>query len=269
MPDVSRVQGEHNQGFTLAELLIVVAIVAVLVAIAVPVFTGSLSSAEEAVCADNRHSLKVLVSDAYLLDNTADPQELFNHFVAELDEENGDDDLCPAGGTLGLTVVDEQFIITCSKHGMSTEDQMISNILSGFEGKSGLFFDSQGNKIGSTDSDLRQAYAKANNLTTWPELTATDGKACYLQFKTYGKDLEKNLFLYAGYNSDPYSTSDVWRTRYVCDNTGIIDPANPGQWYELSKDIRVSDNDPEKLAATINSANPQKVTLSNGTFIKA
>lgn len=37
---------EEKGGFTLAELLIVVAIVAVLVAIAIPVFTGQLAEAQ-------------------------------------------------------------------------------------------------------------------------------------------------------------------------------------------------------------------------------
>lgn len=47
---------EDRSGFTLAELLIVVAIVAVLVAIAVPVFTGSMQKAEDAVDTANKRS---------------------------------------------------------------------------------------------------------------------------------------------------------------------------------------------------------------------
>ena len=39
---------KNNKGFTLAELLIVVAIIAVLVAIAIPVFTSQLEKAREA-----------------------------------------------------------------------------------------------------------------------------------------------------------------------------------------------------------------------------
>ncbi len=42
-----------NKGFTLAELLIVVAIIAVLVAISIPVFTGQLEKSREAVDASN------------------------------------------------------------------------------------------------------------------------------------------------------------------------------------------------------------------------
>lgn len=49
---------EDRSGFTLAELLIVVAIIAVLVAIAVPVFSGSMDSANEAVAISDIRSAK-------------------------------------------------------------------------------------------------------------------------------------------------------------------------------------------------------------------
>lgn len=46
----------NNKGFTLAELLIVVAIIAVLVAISIPVFTSQLEKAKEATDAANIRS---------------------------------------------------------------------------------------------------------------------------------------------------------------------------------------------------------------------
>lgn len=46
----------NNKGFTLAELLIVVAIIAVLVAIAIPVFTSQLEKSREATDAANIRS---------------------------------------------------------------------------------------------------------------------------------------------------------------------------------------------------------------------
>lgn len=46
----------NNKGFTLAELLIVVAIIAVLVAIAIPVFTAQLEKSREATDAANVRS---------------------------------------------------------------------------------------------------------------------------------------------------------------------------------------------------------------------
>ena len=55
---ITRVDMRKKQGFTLAELLIVVAIIAVLVGIAIPVFTSQLEKAREATDAAN-------IRDAY------------------------------------------------------------------------------------------------------------------------------------------------------------------------------------------------------------
>ena len=48
---------KNNKGFTLAELLIVVAIIAVLVAVAIPVFTAQLHKAQDATEIANARSL--------------------------------------------------------------------------------------------------------------------------------------------------------------------------------------------------------------------
>lgn len=63
---------EEKGGFTLAELLIVVAIVLVLVAIAVPVFTGALSSADDAVGKADSRTVKASGSTKILLDPAYD-----------------------------------------------------------------------------------------------------------------------------------------------------------------------------------------------------
>ena len=66
----------NKKGFTLAELLIVVAIIAVLVAIAIPVFTGSLRRARYGVHEANARSLKMMgvsavLSSADFVNNTS------------------------------------------------------------------------------------------------------------------------------------------------------------------------------------------------------
>ena len=63
--------GRKDKGFTLAELLIVVAIIGVLVAIAIPIFNGQLEKSREAVDAANiRSQYAEVISDA-LLDGTS------------------------------------------------------------------------------------------------------------------------------------------------------------------------------------------------------
>ena len=61
---------KNNKGFTLAELLIVVAIIAVLVAIAIPVFTNQLEKSREATDEANTRSLYAETAAAVLSEDT-------------------------------------------------------------------------------------------------------------------------------------------------------------------------------------------------------
>ena len=60
---------KKNAGFTLAELLIVVAIIAVLVAIAIPIFTTQLEKSKEATDTANVRSAYADVMAAYIADS--------------------------------------------------------------------------------------------------------------------------------------------------------------------------------------------------------
>ena len=63
---------KKNNGFTLSELLIVVAIIAVLTAIAIPVFVGQLERSKEATDMANGRSAYAAAVTAYLNGNTKD-----------------------------------------------------------------------------------------------------------------------------------------------------------------------------------------------------
>lgn len=67
-----------EQGFTLAELLIVVAIIAVLVAIAIPVFTSQLEKSREATDAANIRSAYAEVMVKAIDDNSTSSTETVN-----------------------------------------------------------------------------------------------------------------------------------------------------------------------------------------------
>ncbi len=62
---------KNNKGFTLAELLIVVAIIAVLVAIAIPIFTNQLEKSREATDVANIRSAYATLATKYLTENAS------------------------------------------------------------------------------------------------------------------------------------------------------------------------------------------------------
>ncbi len=83
------------KGFTLLEMLIVVAIISILVAIGIPAYHTSLAKAKEAVCLSNRRSLLSVVYSEYLLENYNSPEEAFNAIYKGDDEKTY---VCPEDG---------------------------------------------------------------------------------------------------------------------------------------------------------------------------
>lgn len=103
-------------GFTLAELLVVVAIVAILVAVAVPVFSSSLSHVQEATCLANRTSLMHESVASYLTGG----YENVGEAVADVYERRGGSDgeyRCPAGGVFRYSGGS----VSCNVHAKSSD----------------------------------------------------------------------------------------------------------------------------------------------------
>lgn len=260
----------RTAGFTLAELLAVVAIVAVLVAIAVPVFTSTLGSSEEATCAANRRSLKSLYSTSWLLDQNQNQQTLFDDCLASLGEQNkknnqDENPLCPSNGRYRATFNKKTgaVSIVCLVHGASDED------------KTNAWID--GNSwSGGNDSTYREKYANANNLDNWPDVKGTDGELVYLSFKTYGNSSD-TAYLFAG-KAQSVKDSNPWRANYLCDTTGTIF-GTPGQWYKLPSQINLGTSPDatgealkQKLRDSFGSdyaSTLDKVNLVNGAFVSA
>jgi prepilin-type N-terminal cleavage/methylation domain-containing protein len=103
-------KGRSFRGFTLMEMLIVVAIIAILAAIAIPTFTGSLEKARKATCAANRRSLKGLLTTAYMTDGADAVKSTYS------DQKNKF--TCPDGGTISYSLDSSTGTVTvfCSKH---------------------------------------------------------------------------------------------------------------------------------------------------------
>lgn len=103
---------KHEKGFTLLEILAVLAIMGILAALAVPRFLLSTSTAEEEVCDANKGTISVQVERYYLAnddypDATADITGEEDYFPNGAPE-------CPSDGTYAID--DTTGIVTCTIH---------------------------------------------------------------------------------------------------------------------------------------------------------
>jgi len=68
-------RSQSESGFTLIELMIVMIVIGILTAIAIPAYTTYIRSAKEAVLRDDLHAMRVAI-DSYTVDKQKAPQSL-------------------------------------------------------------------------------------------------------------------------------------------------------------------------------------------------
>lgn len=100
-----------KRGFTLLELLIVLAIIIVLTTIAIVIYNGALEKVRAETCAANRRSLKAELTAVYMTEHSTDAVE--TKYQAGKKEF-----ICPDGGTISYSLDAATGVVTtkCSKH---------------------------------------------------------------------------------------------------------------------------------------------------------
>ena len=103
-----------KSGFTLVEIMIVVAIIALLAAIAIPSFMNARTRSQSSACQNNLRQLSG-AKDQYALDNNnatpANPADLVNTYIKSVPN-------CPAGGAYTLNALGSD--ASCSLGGTHT-----------------------------------------------------------------------------------------------------------------------------------------------------
>ena len=110
---------KNNKGFTLVELIIVVAILGIIAVIATPRLIGFKSMTEEKVCLSNRKTVERMYN-AFLIGKDINVENAFNQFLIE-----NFDETCPVGGIITYQNVK----VNCGVHqeDKSNEDEPPDN----------------------------------------------------------------------------------------------------------------------------------------------
>ena len=98
----NRSECTQSEGFTLIELLIVILVLSVLMAIALPLYLASVAHSETTVCRSNMQS----IANAEQAFRARDSQHLYTTTLADLPVDLGSIPVCPHGGTYSVTVSD-------------------------------------------------------------------------------------------------------------------------------------------------------------------
>ena len=122
-----------RRGFTLIELLVVVLILAVLMAVSIPLYLSAVADAQKKTCRANMQTIANSVQAARVKSMSNDYAVLITGGVttSNLPDLLGNVPLCPVGGTYGLANGSSgsttTFMVTCTAAGHGTFEPNVNS----------------------------------------------------------------------------------------------------------------------------------------------
>lgn len=106
----------YNNGFTLVEMIVILAILLIVLAISIPAYLGYVEYAKESACLTNRQKLVEMYHIYLITENLEHTDILFEKYIQE-NVQN----ICPSNGT--ISVLNDKKI-RCSMHKSGQEDDV-------------------------------------------------------------------------------------------------------------------------------------------------
>ena len=192
------------RGFTLIELIVVIAVLAIIAMLVIPSFAGLKDSAKESVCKANRETVAREIAVKEATENRMLTQQEISNII-----NSHGDGLCPAGGKISVSYQSMgNYTVLCSVHSDSARLSAAETVISNFS-----TLDPSKYRY-SINSQLFEEYY--NTFGGWQTFTS-NGTTYYA--KPYYNSTAKQMTVYANYISND---SVNWMANLIY---------HDGKWY--------------------------------------
>jgi len=93
-------RNRNRKGFTLIELLIVILVLAILMAVALPLYLSAVSDSQLKTCRSNMQT----IANAEQAYKTSTPAHVYTTTIADLNPNLGSTPICPSAGTYAVAI---------------------------------------------------------------------------------------------------------------------------------------------------------------------